>query len=503
MAFRPLKTTISRRRAAALLLSSCSLGLLVLFLLDRRALPIPNRDIPTSGFPQDHHPTLTPAQLYTNNKDQDPLATSTDLSDPRAPFTPWPLRRLCAETPTYVPGLTFVCDNNSGGPGNIRNYLLTCLRYALEAGASALVLPRIQTRAPGNPANLFGGAYREFAYMFDEPHFRRAMADACPRVAVYPSLDEVPGARAQASREDRKDVEQIVERVTPKNFGGSRAGCDQRDPNRHVDRFGGAFREWLRSTAFERERAREISSSASGNGVDNNNLRLIRFSWGVLWDWPVYRDGPEFAATFGGLLRIREDIQEVADALVASMRALAGSTRGTETAAGRSFLGVHLRTEADALSRWPTYENQTGGYLREAARRGYRGRVAYIASGNETETRKFAAEAKASLQLDVRSKYDLLLLNKQNEKLERKLRSFSWDQQALVDFVVLLRCDYFVGVSPSSFSINVALKRHLREEGLYTRPWKVGGQGDGRSWLVGRYDRYWEDWLFMFDGMWP
>ncbi|KAI1806418.1 hypothetical protein F4811DRAFT_147607 [Daldinia bambusicola] len=510
MALRLLKAASARQRAAALLLScSCFIGLLVLFLR--------NRDIPTSAsaFPQNHYPFPAPAQIYNNNnnnnnnnnKHQDPQAPTTDLSNPRAPFIPWPLRRLCAETttPSHVPGLTFLCDNNSGGPGNIRNYLLTCIRYALEAGASALVLPRIQTRAPANPANLFGGEYREFGYMFDEPHFRRAMAAACPFVAVYPSLDEVPGARAKASRENRRNVEQIVERVTPKNFGGSRAGCDQRDPNRHTDRFGGAFRAWLRSTALER--GWTVSSSNDDDdddGVDNNSkdLRLIRFSWGVLWDWPVYRDGPELAATFGGLLRIREDIQEVADALVASMRALAGSTRGTETVAGQSFLGVHLRTEADALSRWPSYENQTKGYLREAARQGYQGRVTYIASGDETETRKFAAEAGAALQLDVRSKYDLLL-DGRDEKLAKKLRSFSWDQQALVDFVVLLQCDYFVGVSPSSFSINVALKRHLREEGLYTRPWKIGGQGDGRSWLVGRYDRYWEDWLFMFDGMWP
>ncbi|KAI2768961.1 hypothetical protein F4815DRAFT_45501 [Daldinia loculata] len=484
MALRQHKTATTRRRAAVLLFFS-SVSLLVLFIWNHRVLPAPDRDTPTSVSALLHHHHQQQQHLQTHDREQD---SNIDLSSARAPFVAWPLKRVCAET-TYISGLTFLCDNNSGGPGNIRNYILTCVRYAVDAGASALVLPRIQTRSPSNPANLFH-EYQEFGYMFDEAHFRSAMADACPRITVYARVEDVPGARAKASKANR-GIDQIVERVMPKTFGGSRAGCDQRDPNRHTDQFGGAFREWLRSSAAER-------GWAPSNDIDNP--RLIRFSWGVLWDWPVYRDGPEFAATFGGLLKIRDDILDVADAIVTSMRTLATSTRGTETVAGQSFLGVHLRTEADALSRWPSYENQTKNYLREAASQGYQGRAAYIASGNETETRKFGADAMATLQLEVRSKYDLL--DEGDEKLE-KLKSFSWDQQALVDFVVLLNCDYFIGVSPSSFSINVALKRHLQDEGLYTRPWKVGGQGDGRSWLVGRYDRYWEDWLFMFDGMWP
>ncbi|KAI1381990.1 hypothetical protein F4677DRAFT_11717 [Hypoxylon crocopeplum] len=487
MALWQLKTSNTRRQATALLLA-CLAGLLLLFLWNHRVPLSPSHGNPTPFAPPRSSSVIvgSPQQQRPNKGDDD--TTTIDVSSARAPFIVWPLRRVCAET-TYAPGLTFLCDNNSGGPGNIRNYILTCIRYAIDAGATALVLPRIRARSPSDPANLFR-EHQSLGYMFDTSHFQAAMAAACPRIAVYDTLEDVPGAREKARREGRA-LDKMVERVTPKRFGGSRAGCDQRDPHRYTDRFGAAFREWLRSEAAER-------GWAPVNDVDNP--RLIRFSWGVLWDWPVYRDGPEFVASFGGLLQIREDILDLADAVVISMRALAASTRGTEVAAGHSFLGIHLRTEADALSRWPSYENQTKNYLREAASQGYQGRAAYLASGNETETRKFGKEAMASLQLDVRSKYDLL--EGREEELE-KLKTLSWDQQALVDFVVLLSCDYFVGVSPSSFSINVALKRHLKEDGLYTRPWKVGGRGDGRSWLVGRYDRYWEDWLFMFDGMWP
>lgn len=326
--------------------------------------------------------------------------------------------------------------------------------------------------------------------MFSEAHFRTAMGDACPHISLFgdgDGLTAIPGVAAKAARE-RLAPERMVRRVTPKHFGGARAGCDVRDPNRHTDRFGDAFREWMGARAAEFGLA----------PTSWEEPFLVRLSWGVLWDWPVLRDGPELAASFGGLLRIREDVLDIADRVVVAVRELAaaaGPVAKTEDD-NNKFLGIHLRTEEDALSQWPTYENQSKGYLREAETQGFRDGVAYLASGSESETRRFSEDARAHLGLQVKSKYTLL----RGQELER-LKSLSWDQQALVDFAVLLESDYFVGVSPSSFSINVALKRHLRKEGLYTRPWKVG-TGDKRSWLVGRYFSYWDDWLFMFDGMW-
>ncbi|KAI0486465.1 hypothetical protein F4859DRAFT_502651 [Xylaria cf. heliscus] len=422
-----------------------------------------------------------------------------DLSSARAPFISWPLHRLCAEqaeaaSDTLVPGLVFLCDNNSGGPGNIRNYILTCVRYAIAAGATGLQVPRIRARSASDKADLFKD-YQPFDYMFSEAHFRDAMARACPHIALFPSdapLESIPGVAAKAARENLPP-ERMVRRVTPKEFGGSRAGCDVRDPNRHTDRFGDAFRQWMCDTVVE----------LGLRPPSWENPMLVRLSWGVLWDWPIFRDGPELAATFGGLLRIREDILDLADQVVLSMKGLAasglesGSRRVARNTQDGRFIGIHLRTEEDALSQWPTYENQSRGYLHMAEEQGFRDGVAYLASGSEKETRRFGEDARTHLNLKVKSKYDLV----QGQELER-LKALSWDQQALVDFVVLLESDYFVGVSPSSFSINVALKRHLQKEGLYTRPWKVGAS-DKRSWLVGRYLSYWGDWIFMFDGMWP
>ncbi|ORY66078.1 uncharacterized protein BCR38DRAFT_310642, partial [Pseudomassariella vexata] len=407
-----------------------------------------------------------------------------DLSSPRSPFIAWPLKRVCAEA-TFVPGLVFICDNNSGGPGNIRNFILTCVRYAIEAGATALILPRIRTRSEDNLSNIFRD-YEPFGYMFDEVHFRAGMGAACPQIKIYAELESVPGVIAKMEKE-KLLLEKMVEMIAPKDYG-NRGGCDRRDPNRHTDRFGQSFRKWMNESASER----------GLDAVTRDKPRLIRLRWGVIWDWPIYRDGQDFVATYGGLLRIRDDILDLGGSISAAMRSLVGSSNANELGAGRGFLGVHLRTERDALEQWPSYGNQIAGYIRQAENQGFRGGVAYLASGNETEAQRFAKDALKDVGLHVYSKHDVL----QGSDLER-LKSLSWDQQALVDFAVLLESDYFVGVSPSSFSINVAMKRHLKGDGVYTRPWKVGGPGDGRSWLVGRYEKYWEDWLFMFDGMWP
>ncbi|KAK7989127.1 hypothetical protein PG989_009442 [Apiospora arundinis] len=434
-----------------------------------------------------------------------------DLSSPRARFVAWPLKRVCNEQATaaaFVPGLVFLCDNNSGGPGNIRNYILTCIRYAIEAGATGLVMPRIATRAPDNLAGLRAGS-QPLGYMFDEAHFRMAFGAACPQIELFETLEHVPrqqqrwptvatqtdsnrrdvntgtkvatqsssgatttapadangNAAAAAAAAGAKSKKKPYEEIKPKDFG-ARGGCDPRDQNRHTHRFGPSFRKWLNETAIER------SLGAPSRG----NPRVVRLAWGVLWDWLARADGPEFVATFGGLLRIREDALALGERAAEAMRreAKVNKAAAANKKNRKRFLGVHLRTESDALAKWPSYDLQVDGYMAAAESLGYRDSVAYLATGNQTEASKFAEAAVSRLGIT-----------------------------ALVDFVVLLNANYFVGVSPSSFSINVALKRHLRTGDVHTRPWKVGGRGDGLSWLTGSYEKYWDDWLFMFDGMWP
>jgi hypothetical protein len=394
-----------------------------------------------------------------------------DLSKADSPFISWPLERVCRESTTWTPGIVFVCDNNSGGIGNIRNYILTCFRYAIEAGATGIVLPQIRTRSEKDLSNIIL-EHRGFDYFFDEKHFRQSLHVACPQFTLYNSTDDIPHA----------PVPFKAEQITPRNFG-KRGGCDKRELNKHTGRFDKQFWAHINTTADEFKLPPPSIRTP----------RIIRFNWGVQWDWPVFRDGPEFVATYGGLLRFRQDILDLGHKTASYMRQFAARHAGS-----RSFAGFHLRTESDALSRWPKFDDQSGAYLERAGAMAFK--AAYLATGNKTEARKLTNAASEQHGMAVITKHELL---KDHPLDLQALEALTWDQQALIDYIVLLECDYFFGVSPSSFSMTVAGKRHLKAEGLYTRPWRIGGDGDGRSWLVGNYESYWEDWLFMYESLWP
>ncbi|KAG0647272.1 hypothetical protein D0Z07_7242 [Hyphodiscus hymeniophilus] len=381
-------------------------------------------------------------------------------------YVGWPLQRVCEES-TWTPGLTFVCDNNSGGIGNIRNFILTCVRYAIEAGATQLVLPRIQRRSEEDLANIFEGVFQEFSYFFDEEHFRNSLGTFCPQMTIYNNVTDIPYA----------EVRTKVLEFYPKDLG-DKDGCDERGINRHLDMFRSKFDNWLETT----QRMPNVTTPVS-----------IRFRWAVFFEWPIYRDGPEFAATFGGILRLRKDVQYLAAQAIKELHQVVG-LKPTSKTLRAPYLGVHLRTESDALGFWPNFEEQSQGYLAQAERHSLK--HAYLACGSPTEGKRFSDLAWQKLNLTVTTKLDLL---KGNDLAN--LTALSWDQQALVDFLILTKSTHFTGCSFSSFTMNIAFKRHLMTGGIQTRPWK--SPGDAFTTLIGRFNSWFGDWMFMYECMWP
>ncbi|PSR79738.1 hypothetical protein BD289DRAFT_462853 [Coniella lustricola] len=494
--------------------------------------------------PSPSNEELEPAQQEQEQYDNDhvilqgdhrPPATTLDLSDPDAPFIGWPLKRTCDEVEEWIPGVVFLCDNNFGGVGNMRNFMLTCVRYAIEAGASGLVMPQIRKRKDDDIKAIFGGSeFRPFGYLFDEENFRAAMGENCPQMTIYDDWTDVPNVRSievglDDDDDDNDDDDETERKVTmrgpeaeeldPRQLSrvdGDR--CDFAELDHQSDRFGIRFREHIRNPD-------------KGAPPSPAHPRLFRGNdWpGVLWEWPVIRDGPEFANTFGGLCKFNKTIIQLGKKTLAAMQTFArgyASTRPLSDSkqnvdqddddrsngapyynnnnnpkdrvafSATPFMGIHLRSEADAEAFWPSYEEQETGYLRKAKELGFG--IAYVASGDLNETHKLAAAAREKLGMTLVSKSDLL----QGDDLAQ-LQSMSWDQQGLVDYIVLAGADYFTGNGRSSFSISLAQKRHLKAEGLYTRPYKVRPNGYGRSFIVGPMERYYEHWLFIWDAMWP
>lgn len=197
--------------------------------------------ITTDNGPHQISTTLTGPGLHGLGR---PLATDIDLSDPDAPFVGWPLKRACDEVEEWTEGVTFLCDNNFGGVGNVRNFILTCVRYAIEAGATGLVMPAIRKRKDDNIKIIFDKSdFRPFRYLFDEENFRQAMGENCPQITLYDDWTKVPNIRYLDD-----SLEPEIQKIDPRQMGRD-VGNPDRDPeietcdlaelDHQSDRFGG------------------------------------------------------------------------------------------------------------------------------------------------------------------------------------------------------------------------------------------------------------------------
>jgi hypothetical protein len=165
-----------------------------------------------------------------------------------------------------------------------------------------------------------------------------------------------------------------------------------------------------------------------------------------------------------------------------------------------AFVGVHLRTEADAVHvGYLSYEQQAAAYIDYINSTFLR--VIYAASGNTTSLQLFAEAASAlSPPALVLTKWDLL-----SEQDVALLNSSTWDQQALVDYLILEKSSKFAGVSESSFSWGLAYERQLFSDvapcTMNSTEEMTDDDGivyeDNLSKLIGRQ----ED--FFVDKMWP
>lgn len=165
-----------------------------------------------------------------------PDVSDIDFSDPDAPFVGWPLERACNEVTEWVEGVVWLCDNNWGGVGNVRNFILTCMRYAIEAGVSGIVMPAIQKRNDDNIVDINSGKdFRPFGYFFDEDNFRQGLGETCPQITIYDSWAHIPSITIPSNN---GSWEPEIEKISPREFS-TRGNCDGGELDKHTDRFGG------------------------------------------------------------------------------------------------------------------------------------------------------------------------------------------------------------------------------------------------------------------------
>ncbi|OBT50601.1 hypothetical protein VE04_09135 [Pseudogymnoascus sp. 24MN13] len=168
-------------------------------------------------------------------------------------------------------------------------------------------------------------------------------------------------------------------------------------------------------------------------------------------EWARLNRQPEGKITF------RTDTQRLASTILSALL-----TRSSPAflpyygLANNTFIGLHFRTEIDAVNvGYTSFEEQTAAYLSFVSATPIR--AIYAASGNTTSLSLFAVEAaKLNPPATVVAKGDLL-----EGKDKQALEALTWDQQALVDYLVLTKAARFAGVSDSSFSWGIAYARQV------------------------------------------
>ncbi|KAI9648177.1 hypothetical protein NHQ30_002809 [Ciborinia camelliae] len=340
------------------------------------------------------------------------------------------IQAVCRTT-HWNPEIVFTCDNSYGGVGNIRNSILNCVRYAISAGGS-LIMPRIMVRSPKDISKLRTGERAGLDYMFDVQHFIDSLRLSCPELLLYRYVDEVPN-RARGSGPIALLPESLVSEEIPKT------GLEH--PEAWREQFFGWMEGW---TSF-------------GTPPTMETPVLIDLGRSYL-QYPIYSDGEEMALAFGGILKFREDVRILATTVLRNLLSTYNISRDiSQPILPNTFFGAHLRTEIDAVKAWPAkdwiyqrYEVQSKRYLKKLVDTNLT--LIYVASGNQTEIARFSRDAAA---YDLTTKF--MLLDVEDREY---LKTLAWDQQALVDFLVMMKSSSFVGIGHSSFAWNVALKRH-------------------------------------------
>jgi hypothetical protein len=321
--------------------------------------------------------------------------------------------------------VTFVCDESPGDVAEVRNSILTCVRYAMKAGAN-LVMPRILMRedyAKDRERNS-----TSMDYMFDMEYFVHSMDHFCPNMRLYSSVDQVLKEKRIVG-----PVSLVPGSLVQQNAIGQ---APQESWKAEYD-------QWL---------GKQIKA---GNGMH----LLVEVDRSFL-QYPIASDDTEFVEIFGRILKFGYDVGYLATVtLVKLSHAFDIPFDITSSIIPDMFFGAHLSTERDPARisskiEQANYEYgiQSKLYLDHASNSNFS--TIYASSDVLADLQTFYVDADAR-NMTVVTKFDLL-----TGKDREALLELTPDQQAMVDILVHSKATEFVGVGHSNIAWNIALSRH-------------------------------------------
>ncbi|EON98887.1 putative alternative oxidase protein [Phaeoacremonium minimum UCRPA7] len=392
-----------------------------------------------------------------------------------------PIREACART-QFQPGLLFSCQGQHGGIGMVRNQILKCVRYAIHGGG-AIVVPSMALRNASDITDIETSTEVPLDYLLDRDTFTKHLSEGCPGMRIYERAEDFPFYEQR----EWEPLSLVGDQFEPDH---PPEGLKYPREWRHF------FDDWLGQQSVQ---------------IRPETPVHIKIEQSFL-EYPVRDDGDAFVREFGKILSFRNDTRALAAKVLFELnKKFELSINPTKAINPGAFYGAHLRLEDDATWAWSPDEwrfsrmkDQFEEQFRNVARANLN--VVYAASGNQTVVELFAEGLRKYLaanlgeeerNVTVVTKHDLL-----QGSDRQKLDSLTFDQHALVDFLVLFKASAFMGVAHSSFPWNIALRRH--ELSRYA---KYGNEGsdllrDEYSVIMGMEADYPHVDPFVY-GLWP
>lgn len=349
------------------------------------------------------------------------------------------LQRLCTET-EWIPNFWLHCHSSCGpnktsfcgGLNNARNRVQTCLRWAIDAG-SGLILPSVTMR--GNDLVDTNGQEKCLDAWWDLQTLHDAMAVNCPQLQLRAACDGLNHTDAILPLGGLADTATIVK---PPHRGY---------PDHRWTK--GEFRESVALPALQS--AAESSAGATPTSTtvkkneENNDITIFEYGDAFMgWNYRISEELGTIRKELHLTLPFRADLLELGDAIAGSPQLHSGA-----------YIGVHLRGESDWPPGWGNADQQMSLYegemlkIRETVPDGEGVSAVYVSSGDQQAIQNFR-ERLEPLNFTVHDKWTIL-----QEKPEELalVDAMDFDSKGIVDFEVLLKARFYIGVSPS-FSVS-------------------------------------------------
>ncbi|KAH8809223.1 hypothetical protein F5884DRAFT_794855 [Xylogone sp. PMI_703] len=369
------------------------------------------------------------APLQSSQLVQTYFAQAFSLREPAAYDFPV-LKEACDSNTWPEDDVYLECNNMHAGLTSIISQVKVCFKMAIEAG-TGLVLPSMPIRDPTNLLEYNLGhpeKYLTYDQWFDAQHVIDSFARACPKMKIVrPSqLDTEVAVKNRWSIDMPQGYNIMrgyfwVGRPFKTHFNEQMAVLEQLsalNPNRN--------------------------DTAKGITVVTMGAQFLLFR---ITDDPTHKD-LRLWNDISSLIRFNEGPRKIVDGLLNQIN-------------GRSFYGVHFRVENDTI--WSSLDDQLkrdlDGLDHAWSKYGSpdpsaQKPLVYLACGDSDQVEKFVSAGKER-GWEVTHKWALAEASGRKEILD-VINELPFDFQGAVDMGIMLKSEFFFGITGSAFSSSVA-----------------------------------------------